>query len=331
MERKVRWGIVSTAAIAKDVMIPAIHRADYAEVVAIASESGRADQVAQELGISKAYDSYEKLLDDRDVDAVYIPLPNSMHAEWTIKAAKRKKHVLCEKLAALCEEDVRHMIEACEQNSVLFMEAFMYQFHPQHERVKQLLAAGEIGEIKYMRAHFSFDLRDRETNIRMNAELGGGSLYDVGCYCVHSIRHVLDAEPVELFVQSRLDPGHSVDLTTNGWMKMKNGVRAQFTCSFEMFPQNEYEVVGTKGKIVVSRAYRPDVDGGEGRITVATADGNVREETVSGDQYALQIEHFSRAVLEGTPLLYSPERMIQQARALDACRTSMKTGAIVRL
>ncbi|MGG3969267.1 Gfo/Idh/MocA family oxidoreductase, partial [Geobacillus stearothermophilus] len=193
------------------------------------------------------------------------------------------------------------------------------------------IAAGEIGDVKYMRTHFSFYLEDRETNIRMNDELGGGSLFDVGCYCVHSTRHILGAEPIELFVQSHFDSHHSVDLTTNGWMRMENGVLAQFTCSFDMLFQNEYEVVGTKGKIVVSRAYRPDVDGGEGRITVATADGNVREETVSGDQYALQIEHFSRAVLEGTPLLYSPERMIKQARALDACRTSMKTGAIVRL
>ncbi|ADU94276.1 Gfo/Idh/MocA family protein [Geobacillus sp. Y412MC52] len=331
MERKVRWGIVSTAAIAKDVMIPAIHRADYAEVVAIASENGKADQAAKELGIPKAYDSYDQLLDDPDIDAVYIPLPNSLHAEWTIKAAKKKKHVLCEKPAALCAEDVRRMIEVCEENGVLFMEAFMYQFHPQHERVKQLLAAGEIGEVKYMRAHFSFYLQDRETNIRMNPELGGGSLFDVGCYCVHSTRHILDAEPIELFVQSRFDPHRSVDLTTSGWMRMENGVFAQFTCSFDMFFKNEYEIIGTKGKIIVSRAYRPDVDGGEGRITVATADGNVREETVAGDQYALQIEHFSRAILEGMPLLYSPERMIQQARALDACRTSMKTGAIVWL
>ncbi|QHN49450.1 Gfo/Idh/MocA family oxidoreductase [Geobacillus stearothermophilus] len=331
MKPTVRFGIISTAAIAKEVMIPAIRRTSHAEVVAIASESGKAKQAAKELGIPKAYDSYDQLLDDPDVDAVYIPLPNSLHAEWTIKAAKKKKHVLCEKPAALCAEDVRRMIEECEKNGVLFMEAFMYQFHPQHERVKQLLAAGEIGDVKYMRTHFSFYLEDRETNIRMNDELGGGSLFDVGCYCVHSTRHILGAEPIELFVQSHFDSHHSVDLTTNGWMRMENGVLAQFTCSFDMLFQNEYEVVGTKGKIVVSRAYRPDVDDGEGRITIVTADGNVREETVSGDQYALQIEHFSRAVLEGTPLLYSPERMIQQARALDACRTSMKTGAIVRL
>ncbi|WP_033012541.1 Gfo/Idh/MocA family protein [Geobacillus kaustophilus] len=331
MGRKVRFGIMSTAAIAKYVMIPAIRRTDHAEVVAIVSESRKASEAARELGIPKAYDHYGQLLDDPDIDAVYIPLPNSLHAEWTIKAAKKKKHVLCEKPAALCEEDVRRMIEACEENGVLFMEAFMYQFHPQHERVKQLLAAGEIGDIKYMRTHFSFYLQDRATNIRMNPELGGGSLFDVGCYCVHSARHILDVEPIELFVQSHFDPHRSVDLTTNGWMRMENGILAQFTCSFDMFPQNKYEVVGTKGKIVVSRAYRPDVDGGEGRITIVTADGSEREETVSGDQYALQIEHFSRAILDGTPLLYSPERMIQQARALDACRTSMKTGAIVRL
>ncbi|AGT32225.1 oxidoreductase [Geobacillus genomosp. 3] len=331
MERKVRFGIISTAAIAKEVMIPAIRRVECAEVVAIASERGKANQTARELGIPKAYDSYDQLLDDPDVDAVYIPLPNSLHAEWTIKAANKKKHVLCEKPAALCEEDVRRMIEACEENGVLFMEAFMYQFHPQHERVKQLLAAGELGDVKYMRTHFSFYLEDREANIRMSDELGGGSLFDVGCYGVHSTRHVLDAEPVELFVQSRFDPQRSVDLTTSGWMKMENGVFAQFTCSFDMFFKNEYEIIGTKGKIVVSRAYRPDVDGGEGRMTVVTADGSEREETVFGDQYALQIEHFSRAILEGTPLLYSPERMIKQSRALDACRTSMKTGAIVRL
>jgi len=331
MKRNVRFGIISAAAIAKDVMIPAIRRAQGAEVVAIASESGKASQAARELGIPKAYDNYEQLLDDPDIDAVYIPLPNSLHAEWTIRAAQKKKHVLCEKPASLCEKDVRCMIETCEENGVLFMEAFMYQFHPQHERVKQLLADGAIGDIKYMRTHFSFYLQDRETNIRMNHELGGGSLFDVGCYCVHSTRHILDAEPVELFVQSHFDPHRSVDLTSNGWMKMENGVLAQFTCSFDMFFQNGYEVVGTKGKIVVPRAYRPDVDGGEGRITVMTDDGNVREETASGDQYALQIEHFSRSILEGTPLLYSSERMIKQARALDACRTSMKTGAIVRL
>jgi len=331
MVQKVRWGILSTAAIARETMIPAIQRANNAEVVAIASSSGKASSIAKELGIPISYESYDQLLDDPNVDAVYIPLPNSMHVEWTIKAANKQKHVLCEKPAALCEADVRKMVEACKQNNVFFMEAFMYQFHPQHQRVKDIISSGEIGDIKCMRASFSFYLHDRETNIRMNAQLGGGSLFDVGCYCVHSIRNLLDSEPVELFVQSNYDEHHSIDMTTSGWMKMKNGVHALFDCSFEMFPQNKYEMIGTKGKVEVSRAYRPDVHGGNGIITVTTDSGETRKEVVFGDQYVLEMEHASRCILEDVEPLYSGDNMIQQARVLEACYTSVKTGNVVRL
>ncbi|NUK30226.1 Gfo/Idh/MocA family oxidoreductase [Parageobacillus sp. VR-IP] len=331
MEQKVRWGILSTAAIARETMIPAIQRANNAEVVAIASSSGKARSIAKELGIPVSYESYDQLLDDPNVDAVYIPLPNSMHVEWTIKAANKQKHVLCEKPAALCEADVRKMVEACKQNNVFFMEAFMYQFHPQHQRVKDIISSGEIGDIKCMRASFSFYLRDRETNIRMNAQLGGGSLFDVGCYCVHSIRNLLDSEPMELFVQSNYDEHRSIDMTTSGWMKMKNGVHALFDCSFEMFPQNKYEMIGTKGKVEVSRAYRPDVHGGNGIITVTTDSGETRKEVVFGDQYVLEMEHASHCILEDVEPLYSGDNMIQQARVLEACYTSVKTGNVVRL
>jgi xylose dehydrogenase (NAD/NADP) len=330
MNRKVRWGILSTAAIARETVIPAIQRANNAEVVAIASNSGKASSVAKELKIPVAYDSYDQLLEDPNVDAVYIPLPNSMHAEWTVRAANKQKHVLCEKPAALCESDVRKMIEACEKNNVFFMEAFMYQFHPQHRRVKEIISSGEIGDVKCMRSSFSFYLRDRETNIRMNAQLGGGSLFDVGCYCVHSIRNLLDSEPAELFVQSNFDQHHSIDMTTSGWMKMKNGVHALFDCSFEMFSQQKYEIIGTKGKVEVSRAYRPDVYGGNGIITVATDSGETREEVVSGDQYVLEIEHASHCILEGKQPLYSSNNMIQQARVLEACYTSMRTGKVIQ-
>jgi D-xylose 1-dehydrogenase (NADP+, D-xylono-1,5-lactone-forming) len=331
MEQKVRWGILSTAAIARETMIPAIQRANNAEVVAIASSSGKARSIAKELGIPVSYESYDQLLDDPNVDAVYIPLPNSMHVEWTIKAANKQKHVLCEKPAALCEADVRKMVEACKQNNVFFMEAFMYQFHPQHQRVKDIISSGEIGDIKCMRASFSFYLHDRETNIRMNAQLGGGSLFDVGCYCVHSIRNLLDSEPAELFVQSNYDEHRSIDKTTSGWMKMKNGVHALFDCSFEMFPQNKYEMIGAKGKVEVSRAYRPDVHGGNGIITVTTDSGETRKEVVFGDQYVLEMEHASRCILEDVEPLYSGDNMIQQARVLEACYTSVKTGNVVRL
>ncbi|WP_027409720.1 Gfo/Idh/MocA family protein [Anoxybacteroides tepidamans] len=326
MQEKVRWGILSTAAIARETLIPAIQRSRKAEVVAIASGSGKAHEVAQQIGIPKAYNSYDALLNDPAIDAVYIPLPNSLHAEWTMKAAEHKKHVLCEKPAALCEGDVRKMVEACEKHQVIFMEAFMYQFHPQHQRVKDILASGEIGEVKTMRVGFSFYLHERENNIRMNAELGGGSLFDIGCYCIHSIRHILNAEPVELAVHSNYDEQHLVDLTTSGWMKMENGVHALFDCSFESVWRNEYEIVGTKGKLTVPRAYRPDLHDGEGLIIVQTESGKVREEVVVGDQYVLEIEHISDCILEGKEPSYSNQAMIQQARVLDACRLSSETG-----
>ncbi|MBB5325431.1 putative dehydrogenase [Anoxybacillus tepidamans] len=331
MGTKVRWGILSTAAIARKTLIPAIQRAENAEVVAIASGSGKAHEAAQQLGIPTAYNNYEDLLADPNIDAVYIPLPNHMHMEWTMKAAEHKKHVLCEKPAALCEDDVRNMVEACRENGVVWMEAFMYQFHPQHQRVKEILASGEIGAVKSMRASFSFYLAERENNIRMDAKLGGGSLFDVGCYCVHSIRYLLETNPVVLSAHSTYDEQYGVDMTTSGWMRMENGVHALFDCSFDMFARNEYEIIGTNGKIIVPRAYRPDVQQGNGLIIIQTDDGKTREEVVNGDQYRLQVEHFSQCILAGTKPSYSDDAIIQQAKVLDACRVSAETGKVVEL
>ncbi|MBA2875990.1 putative dehydrogenase [Anoxybacillus caldiproteolyticus] len=301
------------------------------EVVAIASGSGKAHEAAVQLGIPTAYNSYEKLLADPNIDAVYIPLPNSMHVEWTIKAAEHKKHVLCEKPAALCEADVRRMIEACKENNVIFMEAFMYQFHPQHQRVKEILASGEIGDVKLMSSSFSFYLHDRETNIRMDAKLGGGSLFDVGCYCVHSIRNLLSTEPIELYVQANCHERYQIDMSASGWMRMKNGVHALFDCSFEMFPGNEYDIIGTKGKIEVPRAYRPDLHEGKGVIVIRTDDGEIKEEVISADQYVLEIEHFSDCIIRGRQPLYSENGIIQNARVIDACRISIETGKVIML
>ncbi|GGJ58122.1 putative dehydrogenase [Anoxybacillus voinovskiensis] len=331
MGTKVRWGILSTAAIARSEVIPAIQRAENAEIVAIASGSGKAHEVAQQLGIPTAYNNYEDLLADPNIDAVYIPLPNHMHMGWTVKAAKQKKHILCEKPAALCEEDVRKMVEACQENGVVWMEAFMYQFHPQHNRVKEIIASGEIGTVKSMRSSFSFYLVERENNIRMEPACGGGSLLDVGCYCVHSIRYLLETEPVALSVHSTYDDRYGVDVITSGWMLLENGVHALFDCSFDMFARNEYEIIGTNGKITVPRAYRPDVQQGSGLLIIQTDDGKTREEVVNGDQYRLQVEHFSQCIIDGTTPSYSPDAIIRQAKVLDACRTSASIGKAVEL
>src|SRR5690625_2330163 len=184
--KKIKWGIISTARIGITQLIPAIKRSTNAEVVAIATQSdiNKATLIAEQFQIEKVYNSYEKLLNDPNIDAVYIPLPNHLHKEWAIKAAQKGKHILCEKPAALTTEEVYEIKKACEENNVLFMEAFMYYFHPQHNRVKEIIDTGEIGEVTFMQAGFSFYLAEerRAHNIRMSGEKGGGSIYDIGCY-----------------------------------------------------------------------------------------------------------------------------------------------------
>ena len=186
-------------------------RADNSEVAAIASRGERVHRVAAECGIPVAFESYEGLLQDDNIDAVYIPLPNHLHKEWVIKAAEHGKHVLCEKPVALNAEEALEMVRECKEQKVAFMEGFMYQFHPQYKRVQELMASGEIGDIKLVKGSFSFFMENREGNIRMNKEMGGGSLFDVGSYCVHAIRSVLNAEPVQVYAQAQLDSETKID------------------------------------------------------------------------------------------------------------------------
>lgn len=335
MSKSVRWGILSTAKIAQEAVIPAIVEAQIAEVIAIASNSGKAKEVASRFNIPKAYESYEELLNDPEIDAVYIPLPNSLHAEWTIKAANEGKHVLCEKPAALTEQELKEMVEACERNRVVFMEAFMYQFHPQHKRVKEILSSGEIGDVKLMRASFSYymDPQEREKNIRMNRALGGGSLYDVGCYCLHALRNILDTEPVKIYAEAVIDPDHQVDLLVNGVCELANGVKGVFDCSFDMVLRNKYEIVGTKGVIEVPGAFRPDLISPDeaGLIRITDSEGNTREEKIPGRQYVLEVEHFSQCVLEGKKPLYTGKSSLFNMRAIDACYESIRSGKAIEL
>ncbi|WP_225228672.1 Gfo/Idh/MocA family protein [Bacillus sp. PS06] len=327
----VKWGILSTANIAQTQLIPAIKRANNAEVVAIASRGRKAIEVAERLQIPKAYTSYEELLDDPEVDAVYIPLPNTLHKEWVKKAAERGKHVLCEKPASLTAEDTKEMVTVCHEYGVRFMEAFMYQFHPQHERVKEIIHSGEIGEVKLMKASFSFFMNEPEGNIRMDSKLGGGSIFDVGCYCIHSSRHLLESEPVTVGVKSTIHPKYNVETTSVVMMKMEGGVDVVFDCSFDMTFRNQYEIIGTKGTINVPTAYRPDVNGNIGVIIVEK--GSVkREEKIFGEQYILQVEHFSDAVLDpAIELKYPGELAILNMKVIEACYQSIESGTFINL
>ncbi len=328
--KKVRWGVLSTAKIGLTQVIPAIERAENAELAAIASRSDKVHAIAEEHGMSTAYESYEALLADSEIDAVYIPLPNHLHKEWTMKAAAAGKHVLCEKPAALTVAEAEEMVGFCRSRNVKFAEAFMYQLHPQHSRVKEIMASGEIGDIRLIQSSHSFYMADRDTNIRMDKMMGGGSLYDLGCYSIQLSRHLTDAEPVEVQAFAEMDKTDGVDLTAHGWLRFESGIRALFDCSFDMVPRNEYEVIGTQGSIRVPHAFRPDIVGGVGTIIVKAGDVQ-RTEEVDGDSYRHEVENFSSAVLEDREPWISGDSTIRNMRVLDACYESISTGQRVQL
>jgi xylose dehydrogenase (NAD/NADP) len=323
MNRKVKWGVLGTAKIACEQLIPAIRRSVNAEVVAIASGSGKAQSIAERFEIPRFYDSYQALLDDPEVDAVYIPLPNHLHREWTIRAARAKKHVLCEKPAALHASEVREMLDECVRNNVLFMEAFMYRFHPQHQKVKELIREGEIGEVRLMRASFSFFMENREGNIRLAPDKGGGAVYDIGCYCIHVIRHILGSEPVSVRAFGEINNG----VDTDAWaiLHFADGTRALFDCSFHMAMRQEYEVVGTKGRVFVPFAFRPDLQGGRGIIEIHQELAK-KEIAIVADQYQREVEHFSDCVLHGQQPIYSEDNIWKNMKVIDAVLKAIKTG-----
>ena len=323
---KVRWGILSTAEIARMLTIPAMLRADNAVLTAIASLSGSAKVTANKYSIPKTYDSYEQLLSDSDIDAIYIPLPNHLHAEWVKKAAEKGKHVLCEKPAALTTEDAKEMVDVCQKHGVLFMETFMYQYHPQNQLVRDIIATGEIGDIKLVRSHCSFLLEKKKGNFRLTTKTGGGSLYDVGCYSIHTIRNVLLKEPTHVFAKAIYDENKQVDISATAILTFENGVKGVFDCGMDMAQHMYYEVVGTKGIIQVPRAYRPDLYKGEGNINILDNDGEVRKEIVHGDEYRLAIEHFSDCVLNGTEAFYNANNTINNLKVLEACLSSFESG-----
>lgn len=325
---KIRWGILSTANIAQTQLIPAIVRAENAELAAISSRGSKVHAIASALSIPKAYESYEELLNDPEIDAVYIPLPNHLHKEWVFKAAKQGKHILCEKPIALTAQEAAEMVQICHEQNVLFMEGFMYQLHPQHKRVKEILTSGEIGDIKLIKSSHSFYFENRANDIRMNKDMGGGSLYDVGCYSIHAIRYLSDAEPIKVHASAEIDATTGVDTSAFGYLKLNNGWNAIFDCSFDMTGRNEYEIIGTKGTIKVPFAFRPDFNGGIGRIIIE-GNGMTSEEKVYGDLYRLEVEHFSNAILTNTSPEITGLSTINNMHAIEACYQSIRTGQFV--
>jgi predicted dehydrogenase len=329
---KARWGILSTAQHGVNTVIPAIQAAPSASVDAIASRDGaRARQIAQKLNIPTSYDSYEALLADPNIDAIYIPLPNHLHKEWAIRCAQAGKHVLCEKPIALNTAEAEEMLQAFRDTGLKFAETFQWRHHPQATRFLDLLRQNVIGEMRMIDAGFSFML-NRPNDIRWKPEMGGGSLYDVGCYPISFARYITGQEPVAVTGQIHWH-ANGVDDLAVATMEFPSGVLAQVNCSFILPLRRYYEVVGSEGSLVVPRrAYNPIGDKTD-EIQRFSSDAQLVETYDLGrlNCYVLMAEDFSQAVLGNRDLLFPMEDIIGNMRVIDAIFASAHTGQRVAL
>ncbi len=291
----VRWGVLGAARIAREQVIPAVRRSGFGEVVAVSSASGRAGSYAADLGIPRAFDTHEELLADPEIDAVYIALPNALHAPWIVQAARAGKHVLCEKPLVLGTGELAEVEAAVEESGVHLAEAFMYRHHPQLATVRELIAAGEIGELVAMHARLHFSLpRDGEPDIRLRPDLGGGSLLDLGCYPVDLFGGLAGSDPDEVAAVSRWAGG--VDSRTAAVLRYGDVV-ATLDCSFDAPMVDTATLLGSEGTLELTDVFRSDLAGGIGTVLVH-AGGTTRRIEVAGDHYAEQIRAFAAAVAD---------------------------------
>jgi len=316
-----RWGILSTADIARKKVIPGLLKADRCEVVAIASrDAAQARRVADSLGIPTAHGSYEALLADPGVDAVYIPLPNHLHAEWTIAAARAGKHVLCEKPLALTATDAERMVEVCSTEGVRLMEAFMYRHHPSWVALTEIVASGRIGRLRAIQSWFSY-YNDDPTNIRNKLEAGGGALFDIGCYSVNLSRMLFGGEPTGVRASVLRDPATGVDTLTSAILEFEDGV-ATFTCSTRVETDQRVHVYGSDGRVSIGIPFNipPDrptqvyVTAG-GDPPVAPATETLTFETA--DPYTVEAERFAAAILDDLPTPTPPEDAVANLRVIE--------------
>lgn len=318
----VRWGVLGVARVFERRMIPAFQAADGNTLIAIASRSQeKAEQAAARFGIPHAHGAYEALLDDPEVDAVYIPLPNDLHCEWTIRALQAGKHVLCDKPAAFTAADARAMANAAQSAGRRLQEGFMYRHHPQHIRLQEIIASGEIGDVVEVRGVFTYTAdRSSRTNIRWNPAQGGGALLDTGVYPLNAARYFLAAEPVAVMAVAARDPEFGVDLHTTALLEFPEGRTATLTGGFDQAFATRLEVSGTKGAVCAQRAFQV----GEKGVTLSLCAGDAeREERFPHvDQYALELEHFAACVRNPARSLWPGEDGAAQARVVEALRRS---------
>jgi predicted dehydrogenase len=326
--KKVRWGILSTANIGMAKVTPAIQKSAHSEVVAIASRDlGKARAAADQLGIAKAYGSYEELFADPDIDAIYNPLPNHLHVPMTVAAAKAGKHVLCEKPIALNAADAE-ALRQCPPDRIV-LEAFMVRFHPQWQRAREIIRSGELGEVRAINAVFTYFNAD-PSNVRNQADIGGGGIMDIGCYPITAARYLFEGEPKRVVSLVERDPDFGTDRLASVMADFGNGRQLNFTCSTQTAGHQRVQVLGSKAKLDIIIPFNAPPDE-RTAITIDTGapfDGSLarREILPAVDQYTEQAEAFALAVLGEKQLPWGIEDAIASMKVIDAIFASEKTG-----
>jgi predicted dehydrogenase len=333
MPEKVRWGIVGAARIGLTKVIPAMQRGSWSKVIAIASRDlEKAQRAAADLGIPKAYGSYEELLADPEIEAVYNPLPNHMHVPWSIWTAEAGKHVLCEKPVALSVAECRNLIDARNRTGVKIGEGFMVRTHPQWLRARELVRSGEIGELRAILAAFSYFNRKPE-NIRNVLEWGGGALMDIGCYPIHISRFLFEQEPVRVVGLIDRDPDMQIDRLTSAMLDFPSG-QCVFTCSTQMVPYQRVNICGTKGRIEIEIPFNAPPDRPCRLFIDSGADvfgtGIRTEEFPISDQYTIQADLFSKAVREDGEVPTPLEDSMRNMAVIEAVFQSAREKTWVR-
>ncbi len=330
MQKKLRWGVLSTANIGLGKVLPGMQMSQYCSIDAIASRDlPRAQKAAKALGIPPAFGSYEELLADPRTDAIYNPLPNQLHALWTIKAAEAGKHVLCEKPLSLTVAEARSVLAAGVRTGVKIGEAFMVNCHPQWQRVRELIRKGRIGELRSITGFFSYFNID-QSNIRNHVESGGGANYDIGCYLIHGSRYAFDQEPTRVVATIERDPQMRTDRLTSAILDFPGG-QSVFTCSTQVVPYQRMHFVGTRGRIEMEIPFNAPLDrptrifiDGDGDIF----GGGITTETIPAcNQYTLQGDAFSKAVMEDGEVPVPVEDAIKNMAVIEAIFNSAKSGS----
>ncbi len=329
--KKINWGILGTATIAVEKVIPAMQKGKYTHVTAIASRNfKKAQQVAKQFDITKAWGSYEDLIKDNEISAVYIPLPNNLHVEWATKALQAGKHVLCEKPIGLNTSEAERLLQVSQEFPQLkIMEAFMYRFHPQWTRVKEIIDSNRIGELQLINSHFSF-FDDDPQSIVNKRELGGGSLLDIGCYSISLSRYLFDSEPKKILGHMDIDARFKIDQKTSGIMDFGYGKISTFTCATQQFEHQKVNIFGTSGMIEMTSPFIVEPDQ-SATLQINSENGSEKILINPTDHYAEQAEIFSQSILFDHQLPVSLDDAIKNMNTLDSIVLSSSKGAWITI